>query len=279
MAEQEGTIFYLGNELIEVAILGEDKVAFTPFIPDLQVDFLLVGGGGAGAWPGTRNGGGGGAGRFLSGSLPIEAGRNVTITIGAGGIAPASSLQSPNGDATTANIGLSGVTWSAPGGGGGGRTNENGRNGGSGGGAGGTTLNAHNGGTAQNGSPINGFGNNGFTNASDATIGGGGGGAGSTSAGLGAGGSGFAWVDGVSYARGGTGGQTPVTPITPAGAGSGGSGGYFQSGVGSFKGSDGRNGVVVIRYSGNRIKASGGTITQVGGFVYHTFTSNGTFTY
>jgi hypothetical protein len=35
--------------------------------------------------------------------------------------------------------------------------------------------------------------------------------------------------------------------------------------------------VVIIRYSGSQ-RGSGGTVTSVGGFTYHTFTGNGTFT-
>jgi hypothetical protein len=34
---------------------------------------------------------------------------------------------------------------------------------------------------------------------------------------------------------------------------------------------------VIVRYAGTP-KASGGTITQSGGYTYHTFTTSGTFT-
>jgi hypothetical protein len=33
---------------------------------------------------------------------------------------------------------------------------------------------------------------------------------------------------------------------------------------------------VILRYPGNQI-GSGGTVTQSGGYTYHTFTSSGTF--
>jgi hypothetical protein len=40
----------------------------------------------------------------------------------------------------------------------------------------------------------------------------------------------------------------------------------------------GQNGICIIRYLGEP-RATGGTITQVLGYTYHTFNSNGTFTY
>jgi hypothetical protein len=42
-------------------------------------------------------------------------------------------------------------------------------------------------------------------------------------------------------------------------------------------GSNGGSGVVIVRYSGTQ-RATGGTVTTVGGYTYHTFTSSGTFT-
>jgi hypothetical protein len=35
---------------------------------------------------------------------------------------------------------------------------------------------------------------------------------------------------------------------------------------------------VIIRYAGSILKGSGGTVSVSGGYVYHTFTSSGTFT-
>ena len=277
MARLEGTLVYWGDKLVEVATLGEDKVAFTPFIPNLQIEFLLVGGGGAGGWPSSRTGGGGGAGRMLSGSASIAPG-NISLTIGDGGVAPTTSVAVDGGNTSTT---INSVSWIAPGGGGGGTGGTaNAANGGSGGGAGGTGVTALGGGNDVTGEPIAGFGNDGGDNSSGQSTGAGGGGAGSAGTNNGAaGGNGYAWVDGVTYARGGTGGAVGSTPSTPAGAGSGGSGGYFQSGVGQFAGSNGNKGICVIRYAGTQTLASGGTITQSGGYVYHTFTSNGTFTY
>jgi hypothetical protein len=41
----------------------------------------------------------------------------------------------------------------------------------------------------------------------------------------------------------------------------------------------GGSGVVIVSYPGTTVWGTGGTITTVSGRVYHTFTSNGTFTY
>jgi len=53
-----------------------------------SIDYLLVGGGGAG---GISYGGGGGAGGVLSGSTPISANTPYEILVGAGGTGQASS--------------------------------------------------------------------------------------------------------------------------------------------------------------------------------------------
>jgi hypothetical protein len=47
--------------------------------------------------------------------------------------------------------------------------------------------------------------------------------------------------------------------------------------VGYRNGAAGGSGVVIIRYSGGQ-RATGGTVTTVSGYTYHTFTSSGTFT-
>jgi hypothetical protein len=92
------------------------------------VEYLVIGGGGAGGWD---HGGGGGAGGYISGSKHISVGTHA-IVIGAGGTG-----QSGGGDGNnTTALGLT-----ALGGGGGGSRNtgnqahENGRAGGSGGGS------------------------------------------------------------------------------------------------------------------------------------------------
>jgi hypothetical protein len=60
-------------------------------------------------------------------------------------------------------------------------------------------------------------------------------------------------------------------------AGTGGGGGgsnYVVSAV-----NRGGSGVVVIRYPGLVQRATGGSVVISGGFVYHYFTSSGTFSY
>lgn len=59
------------------------------------------------------------------------------------------------------------------------------------------------------------------------------------------------------------------------GPGTGGDGNYGPTGGGD--GNDGDPGIVVIRYHGTA-RATGGTITTVGGDTVHTFTTSGTFT-
>jgi hypothetical protein len=43
-------------------------------------------------------------------------------------------------------------------------------------------------------------------------------------------------------------------------------------------GGNGAGGIVIIRYAGSAARASGGTVTVSGGYVYHVFTSSSTFT-
>jgi hypothetical protein len=69
--------------------------------------------------------------------------------------------------------------------------------------------------------------------------------------------------------NGGASGATPT-----ANRGNGGQAGNGQGGIGS----NGSNGVVIIRYPGDQA-ATGGTITQSGGYTIHTFTANGTFAF
>ena len=57
--------------------------------------------------------------------------------------------------------------------------------------------------------------------------------------------------------------------------GGGGGGGPNVAGSVSGKGGDG---VVIIAYLGSVVIASGGTISYDNGYVFHTFTSSGTFT-
>ena len=264
-----------------------------PFV----VDYLIVAGGGGG---GSRHAGGGGAGGYLTGSLGI--GGSYSVVVGAGGSGAVGPGIGTNGN----NSSVFGIT--AHGGGYGGGTGfDNGAVGGSGGGA--LGVNGAIGGASS--------GSQGFVGGNGASFAGGGGGGRSQSGFIGVrdgtinrpgnGGSGSAWVDGTFRAGGGGGagisstqGGTQTATVAVGGIGGGGQGGNGQNvnqlngfsgsintgggggagaGFGSAAGNGGAggSGIVIIRYAGTP-QATGGTITQTGGFTYHTFTSSGTFT-
>ena len=233
----------------------------TTTLAPLTIDYLIVAGGGAGGRgnggvPNAR-GGGGGAGGFITGSRSVNPGTSLNAVVGAGGVNP--PLGNGQGVSGT-NSSFNSLT-AVAGGGGGGTTPQNGLNGGSGGGAHGTT-----------GVPGNGIdfqGNRGGFAGSG--MGGNGGGA-AEIGGTGTGGAGLMWLDGVVYAAGGRGGNgfSGGLGTTPGCGGQG-------TANAETDGTPGINGVVIVRYTGTP-RATGGTITQSGGFTYHTFTSNGTFT-
>jgi hypothetical protein len=60
-----------------------------------------------------------------------------------------------------------------------------------------------------------------------------------------------------------------------AGTGGGGGGSNYQA----SSVNQGGSGVVAIRYPGSLQRATGGTVVISGGYVYHYFTSSGSFTY
>lgn len=252
--------------------------------PSSTLDYLVVGGGGAGGqW-------GGGAGGFLSGSADFRLNTDYNVVVGNGGTSYIYQLNGnviinilPGTNGQNSSITGTSVNLVATGGGRGGLgTNPSSTfyftpgNGGSGGG--------------RTGTGIIGQGNNALS-----TNGGGGAldsGVSNISAG-----SGKLWVDGNFYAGGG--GRAHIFPSsgpvingTVGGAGGGGNGqrvnpdraataGTPNTG-GAGGGSQGSNqksggsGVVKIRYAGQP-RATGGTITQVGGYTYHTFNTSGTF--
>ena len=250
------------------------------------VDYVVVaGGGGGGAGTASTNGAGGGAGGFLTGTgRQVLAGTGYTITVGAGGASTTNGNNSVFSSST------------AIGGGSGGSPIGTAGSGGSGGGAAG-------GGTPGSpGSGTSGQGNNGGTGgtASAAYGGGGGGGAGavggngSSTAGGGGGGGIASSYSGssVAYAGGGGGSVTSGTvgagvdgggnggggAGTPGSAGTANRGGGGGGGVNSSAaGGAGGSGIVIIRYLGAQ-RGIGGTVTQLGGYTIHTFTSSGTFT-
>ena len=265
------------------------------------IEYIAVGGGGAaGQMQAGGNafhyGGGGGAGGVVYGTLTnvlLSSGNVFVVTIGSGGTG---SLTQGAGNGqnssivnqsiwsfTTATIiaygggqggqGASSNTPSAtvglPGGSGGGGGGDYG----SGGVAGGTSTQV----TIVDKSLGNAGGAGGGRGATfNYAYGGGGGGAGSagqaggTDTG-GAGGSGYAWLNGSTYASGGNGfGGGAGTAYT----GNGGN----NNGVSTSPGPNGGSGIVVIRYSGTNVLATGGTISTASNYVYHTFTASSVLT-
>jgi hypothetical protein len=101
-------------------------------------------------------------------------------------------------------------------------------------------------------------------------IGGGGGGAvGTTFGGAG--------LNNGSPGGGGNPNSQTNTPGGNAGANTGGGGGGGSHYNANNKGGDGGSGIVIVRYPGSQ-RATGGTVTSVGGHTIHTFTTSGTFT-
>jgi len=253
---------------------------FTPAIPNLSCDYVVVAGGGAG---GVQTGGGGGAGGFRSsiGGTPLTLSTiSYPIIVGAGG-APTPT----NNTYSVPGSGSSFYTINATGGGGGMGRSDSSQNtsGGSGGGAanssGGTTYGGS--GNAGGYSPIEGYagGNNAGDHGTSAAAGGGGaGGAGANGnsfSGNGTGGIGtyntltdaigalanvgqlssthyyFAGGGGGAYGSGGTGGGGAGgnnSASTPGTANTGGGGGG-QDGAGSAHNGSGGSGIVIVRYA------------------------------
>ena len=276
-----------------------------------NVDYLVVGGGGAG---GLAYAGGGGAGGYRTGTISLGQTVSYTITVGAGGTGGSGSYQA-GGDGSSSIF----STITSAGGGGGGAANvSNGRSGGSGGGGSGITNNGT-GGTGNTPSTSPSQGNNGGAGAAASTTsawgGGGGGGAsavggtGSTSI-AGAGGAGTASsISGssVTYAGGGGGGANVGYPGGAGGSGGGGAGGGDSPGTGSnnaangttnlgggggggggsgqgatnvTSGNDG-SGVVILsiptaNYTGTTTGSP--TVTTSGSNTILTYTSSGTYT-
>jgi hypothetical protein len=243
--------------------------------PVYDIQYLLMGAGGAG---GNDAGGGGGAGGFVSGSTSIQMGLAYSINVGTG------SAGSNGTDTIAFNL-------TALGGGKGGSSTQNGFDGGSGGGA----YKLKTGGTGSVGQGFNG----GDSQASNFPGGGGGASVAGNdgAAGSAPGGDGKAWLNGILYGGGGGAGQSPSGDFPgPGGAGGGGTGarnsttaattgtdGLGGGGGGGCSnttngfniGARGGNGVVIVRYPGSPI-AIGGVITESGSFTYHTFASSST---
>lgn len=263
------------------------QVIRTVNVSTLGIEYLVVGGGGGGGWDA---GGGGGGGGVLTGTYTASR-TSYGVTVGPGGAGGPASIGGQASDGGSSAI----FSITALGGAGAGNKGAAGRSGASGGGGGHSATYGGGSGTA-------GQGYAGGTGSS--TGGGGGGGAGSagtTSTGNGGnGGNGIASsITGTAtyYGGGGGGGHYSNTGALggTGGLGGGGNGGGYSTSGGAGAANTGGgggamgnatytggpyaggSGVVIVRYYGSQ-KATGGTITSVGGYTIHTFTVSGTFT-
>lgn len=278
-----------------------------------SIDYLVVAGGGSGgsASINTGTGGGGGGGLKSGTATGVTPGITYTITVGAGGAAPASQATGNNGG----NSEISSIVLTAGGGGGGSSTDgftvspaAGGGSGGGGGGFYGSTVNAGGSGAAGQGNA----GGNGLSSTTNTLNQNGGGGGGASAAGTaasgtnaGAGGAGLSnsiTGSAVTYAGGGGGGKR--TPgIGSAGAGGAGGGGAGGNGVNGTSGTanlggggggcgttdsnlsrvggNGGSGVVILsiptaNYTG--VTTGSPTVTTSGSNTILKFTSSGSYT-
>lgn len=277
--------------------------------PQFYADILVVGGGAGGG--GSFGGGGGGGGVIYKTGYPMTSGMSWNVRVGAhSNGAPASTDQG----LVSANAGYSRFGHFYAGGGGGGSSRQCspcrwGQPAGYGGnGGGGSHANGGPKGIPGQGLPGQGFNGGWGRNNTSGTpnhASGGGGGAGGPggdycegSAG-GRGGDGYKCdISGsvVYYGAGGGGGVYTNGSGGAGGTGGGGTGGRYQSGqlrngspgtgIGSggggggytHSGGDGTDGIVIVRYAGGQ-RATGGTITTVGGYTIHTFSNTGNATF
>ena len=262
-----------------------DIWAFTYVIECLNV----AGGGGGGA----GHAGGGGAGGALEGTLTgVMAGSSYSIVVGAGEAGLPYNAAGGSSGTNSTSLGFTAIG----GGHGGSQDNGLGRNGASGG-SGGGGANATSG-SGAGGSGTAGQGFAGGTASGGSTWSGAGGG-GATAAGAnnvspeigGAGGAGTNWKSLGTIYGGGGGGGGGATSAGAGGVGGGGAGSMIGAGAGGAgtvnrgggggdardaSGGNGGSGIVILRYLGGT-RGTGGTITSLNGYTYHTFTSSGTY--
>ena len=294
---QSASLIYSGNSQGWVNYATGSSIG--PYI----ISYMIVaGGGGGGAIQSNYyGGGGGGAGGLISSTFTVMPGTPYVVSVGSGGAGQ--STGGSNGTLGTNGSNSSAFSQTAIGGGAGGQTIA-GAPGGSGGGGSGSPSGSYPGGSGTNGQ-----GNPGGTGTGgpSSNSSGGGGGAGGPGGSVSSGGNGGNGGVGLSYSisgssvyyAGGGGGGGSLTTGGPGGTGGGGAGGSAPTGSG-FSGSSntgggggggtgnapstggsggsGGSGIVIIQYQSAFVRATGGTITQSGGYVIHTFTSSGTFT-
>ena len=274
----------------------------TNTLSGLTIDVLTVAGGGG---AGFGRGGGGGAGGYIyNTNVSYAAGSSTAITVGTGG-SPGYDNASIGVHATSGTNSSFGSTYIAVGGGGGGSYGggpQNGYTGGSGGGGANQSSSANTGyggtGTAGQGNA----GGNSRCGGGGEVSGGGGGGAGGNGSNGTSSGCGSSAYRPYYPGNGGNGLQNSISGTAVWYAGGGGGGGLGTStnlqgtnglggGQASYGGGgqcklisnnwateNGGPGIVIVRYAGTPA-ATGGTITQVGGYTIHTFTANGTFAF
>jgi hypothetical protein len=286
-------------------VLAVDAANLKSYGPPTVEALVVAGGGGGGRHSG---GGGGGGGVLYSSSIVVAAGTAYSVTVGAGGAGLYGVYPTQAGGSGINGGNSVFSTLTAIGGGGGGFYSAAGSAGGSGGGGGrdngpgaGTAGQGNNGGsglatgfTAPN-YPAHGGGGAGGVGLSGSQSYGGNGGPATlySITGIptyyGAGGGGniqYGVYPGGIGGIGGGGGGAPGDGVTSqygydgtANTGGGGGGAHYNAPATGSAGRESRGGtgVVVIRYPGAQ-KATGGTITLVGGYTVHTFTTSGTFT-
>jgi len=263
---------YIGGtagEYITTNYYGGGGAGFN--VNTLNVEFIAVAGGGAGASQfSVASSGGGGAGGIVTGSFAAQpVSQSYSIIVGNGGPKGTQSTEDGAEGSPSSVFGYSAS------GGKGGFSDFNGDG---------------DGGTAGSGSNFPNIGGTG-TN-----FGGGGGGTATTGSSGGSiigppiqyfggnGGDGTEWLDGIKYGAGGYGAYTPGAGAQYFGSyGSGsvygrGGGGGLSAAPGIYAGESGSKGTVIIRYPGSGSKATGGDIFFSGSYTYHQFTSSGTFT-
>jgi hypothetical protein len=296
---QTVNIVYSGATQGWIPISDDDVTYETPQTVD--VEYLVVAGGGAG---GTGNAGGGGAGGYLTNyggsAIIFDVGTTYTVTVGAGASVTASSpVQNGTNGSNSVLSGTGIATITAIGGGYGGTTSSGGGSGGSGGG------NAYNV-TGPGGSGTVGQGNDGGTGGSTAPEYGaaGGGGAGAvggngTNTNGGNGGVGLSnSITGSAtfYAGGGGGSVNSSQPAAGSGGnGGGGTGSAFIDGTSgtantggggggggaSGNGGGGGSGVVILRFLASKYSGTttgSPTVADDGSYKVLTFTGSGSYT-
>jgi len=220
-----------------------------------DADILLAAGGGSSGYgPNGFPVGAGGAGGMVyttGNQFNVLSGETYTATIG--------------GADTNSSLVHTNYTITAIAGGSGGSSTGNSTNVGNSGGSGGGGAGYNSGGFARDGGDTTQVSTTGYGQGNRAGTGSGGGAGGLPTTAL-EGGPGIQWVNGITYCRGGNG-----TVGTSYGANSGG-GAHANN-----NGNAGNSGIFIIRYAGPQ-RGSGGTITSVDGYTYHTFTSSGVFT-